>query len=130
MAEREADEARLARMRDALQSRLLSAVPGLRVNGPDDARLAGCLHVSTPHIAADAALARLWGQVAISTGAACQSGVPGPSHVLLAMDIPDWAREGAVRIGLGRFNTEAEIEEAGELIAGALNAAQPERRRA
>lgn len=127
-AEREADERRLAAMRDALQSHLLDAVPGLRVNCSQAPRLAGSLHVSTPHLPGEAVIGRLWGQVALSTGAACQSGVPGPSHVLSAMDIPEWAKEGAVRIGIGRFNIEEELAQAGELIAAALNGAAPARR--
>ncbi|MDQ2102533.1 cysteine desulfurase family protein [Azospirillum isscasi] len=128
--ERIIDEPRLAAMRNALQAQLVAAVPGIRVNGALNSRLAGSLHVSTPHIPGEAAVGRLWGRVAVSTGAACRSGVPGPSHVLSAMDVPKWAREGAVRIGLGRFNTESEVEEAGELIAAALNATEPARRHA
>jgi cysteine desulfurase len=127
-SERESDEPRIAAMRDALQSYLLANVPGLRVNGAKSARLAGSLHVSTPHLPGEAVIGRLWGEVALSTGAACQSGVPGPSHVLSAMAIPEWAKEGAVRIGIGRFNTEDEIAEAGVMIAAALNAATPSRR--
>ncbi|SFD76895.1 cysteine desulfurase [Salipiger profundus] len=129
-AEWQDDERRLAGMRDALQDRLVAAVPDLRVNGALGSRLAGSLHVSTPHLPGEAAVARLWGKVAVSTGAACQSGAPGPSHVLSAMGFPDWVKEGAVRIGVGRFNTEAEIEEAGELISTALGAAKPSRRSA
>lgn len=121
------DEARLLLMRDALQAHLLDAVEGLRINGNHDKRLAGSLHVSTPHVPGDVAVSRLWGRVAISTGAACQSGVPGPSHVLTAMGLPDWAKEGAVRIGLGKMNTEQEVEEAGALIAAALSSAEPVR---
>lgn len=128
--EHDIDEARLARMRDELQARLLASVPGLRVNGLGGKRLSGSLHVSTPHIAGEAAVSRLWGKVAVSTGAACRSGVPGPSHVLAAMDMPEWAREGAVRIGLGRFNDEAEVEAAAGLIAAALRADEPARRSA
>ncbi|MDP5278161.1 aminotransferase class V-fold PLP-dependent enzyme [Sphingomonas sp. DG1-23] len=127
-SERESDEPRIAAMRDALQSHLLANVPGLRVNGSGAARLAGSLHVSTPHLPGEAVIGRLWGKVALSTGAACQSGVPGPSHVLSAMAIPEWARDGAIRIGIGRFNTEDEIAEAGVMIAAALNAATPSRR--
>lgn len=126
--EREADERRLAEMRDVLQLQLVDAVPGLQVNGSPVARLAGSLHVSTPHIPGEAAVARLWGRVALSTGAACQSGVPGPSHVLSAMALPEWAKEGAVRIGIGRFNSEDEVAQAGGLIAAALNADAPARR--
>lgn len=126
--ERDADERRLQTMRDALQLYLVDTVPGLRVNGSPTSRLAGSLHISTPHLPGEAAVARLWGQVALSTGAACQSGVPGPSHVLSAMAIPEWAQEGAVRIGVGRFNTEDEVTQASELIAAALNATTPTRR--
>lgn len=129
-SERELDERRIASMRDALQSRLTAAVPGLHVNGDPANRLAGSLHVSTPHLPGDAVVGRLWGRVAVSTGAACQSGAPGPSHVLSAIDMPGWARDGAVRIGIGRFNTTREIDEAADLIASALYPAELARRRA
>lgn len=123
-----ADEVRIGAMRDTLQQHLVDVVPGLVVNRTAD-RLAGSLHVSTPHIPGDAAVARLWGRVAVSTGAACQSGAPGPSHVLTAMGLDEWVAEGAVRIGVGRFNTPDEIEEAAALIGSAL-APEPARRRA
>lgn len=117
--ERGPDEDRISAMRDTLEARLIDAVPGLRVNGSRE-RLAGSLHVSTPHISGEAAVARLWGQVALSTGAACQSGVPGPSHVLSAMGVEEWVADGAVRIGVGKFNKPEEIELAAEMIAAAL----------
>ena len=123
------DEAKIAAMRDALAARLLNGVPGLRVNGAPNSRIAGSLHVSTPHVPGEAAVARLWGRVDVSTGAACQSGVPGPSHVLSAMDVEDWVRDGAVRIGIGKFNTDDEIDAAGTMIAAALGA-EPARLRA
>lgn len=128
-AERGHDETRIAAMRDALEARLVDGIPGLRVNGAPGARIAGSLHVSTPHLPGEAVVARLWGRVDLSTGAACQSGVPGPSHVLSAMNAEDWVQEGAVRIGIGRFNTEDEIDAAGALIAAALGA-EPARLRA
>lgn len=126
--ERARDEHRLAALRDSLQAHLMDAVSGLRVNGAVCSRLAGSLHVSTPHLPGEAVIGRLWGRVALSTGAACQSGVPGSSHVLDAMNIPDWAKDGAIRIGIGRFNTEEEIAEAGDLIAAALGGAADTRR--
>lgn len=126
--ERGEDEARLQLLRDRLQARLVDAVPGLLVNGLGAERLAGSLHISSPHIPGDAVVSRLWGQLAVSTGAACQSGAQTPSHVLTAMDLPEWARDGAVRIGLGRFNTDSEIDCAAELLASALNARAPARR--
>lgn len=124
------DEARIAQMRDSLETRLLERVPELHVNGDRNARLAGSLHVSTPHLPGEAAVARLWARVAVSTGSACRSGVPGPSHVLRAMSLSEWVQEGAVRIGLGRFTTETEVDAAAYLIADALAATRPARRRA
>jgi len=114
------DEARIGRMRDRLQVELERRVEGLVVNGGSGRRIAGCLHISTPGLPGEAVVARLYDRISVSTGAACQTGVPGPSHVLAAMPVPDWVAEGAVRIGVGIFNTEAEIEEAGGLIAEAM----------
>jgi cysteine desulfurase len=54
--------------------------------------------------------------------------VPGPSHVLTAIGLPEWAKEGAVRIGLGRFNTDEDLLTAGEMIAAALQAVEPARK--
>jgi len=126
--ERDEDEARLQLQRDWLQARLVDGVPGLVVNGIGAERLAGCLHISSPHIPGDAVVSRLWGELAVSTGAACQSGAQTPSHVLTAMGLPEWARDGAVRIGLGRFTTDDEIERAAALLVPALNALAPARR--
>lgn len=116
------DEARIQLMRDGLEARLLANVPGLVINGVGARRLAGSLHISSPHIPGDAVVSRLWGKLAVSTGAACQSGAQTPSHVLTAMGLDEWVRNGAVRIGIGRFNNEDEIERAGELLVPALNA--------
>ncbi len=126
--ESEFDEARIRCLRDNLQCRLMTAVPGLLVNGADAERIAGSLHISSPHIPGDAVVSRLWGALAVSTGAACQSGAQAPSHVLTAMGLPDWAREGAVRVGIGRFNTSEDVDRAVELLAPALNAQAPARR--
>lgn len=117
-----ADETRLRAQRDALEAFLIDNVPGLVVNGDRSNRLAGALHVSAPDAPGEAVVARLWGQVDVSTGAACQSGVPGPSHVLSAMGVPEWVSEGAVRMCVGKFNDDEEIAKAGNLIAAAMRA--------
>ena len=118
----EHDEERIALLRDRLEAILTERVPGLRVNGDRGARLAGALHVSSPAIPAEALVVRLWGKVALSSGAACQSGVPGPSHVLTAMGLEDWVVEGGIRMCVGKFNDAAEIERAGAIIAEAMGA--------
>jgi len=128
MSEMDDDEARIGRLRDRLEAILIANVPGLAVNGDVGFRLQGALHVSSPAISGDALTARMWGRVAVSTGAACQSGVPGPSHVLAAMGVAEWIADGAVRICVGKFNDEADIETAGVLLCEAMREA-PELRR-
>lgn len=117
------DGARVACLRDRLEAILVAQVPGLSVNGDVAARLNGALHVSVPTVTAEVLVARLWGKVALSSGAACQSGVPGPSHVLTAMALEDWVVEGAVRICVGKFNDADEIERAGILLSEAMHSA-------
>ena len=114
------DEPRIAAMRDRLERILLDRVPNLVVNGDREFRLAGALHVSYPDLPGEAVIARLYGRVDVSSGAACQSGAPGPSHVLTAMRLPMDLAEGAVRMCVGRFNTMDEIAVAAELIADAM----------
>jgi cysteine desulfurase len=113
------DEPRIATLRDRLQSRLLRT-GGVVVNGDQSSRLAGNLHISVCGVPNDAIIARLRRQVAISTGAACSSGALASSHVLLAMGLSEIEREGALRIGLGRFTTEKDVSLASDFIADAI----------
>jgi cysteine desulfurase len=66
-------------------------------------------------------IARIRHQLAISTGAACSSGAIAPSHVLQAMNLAENIIEGALRIGIGKFTTKAEIEKASSVIISAVN---------
>lgn len=125
------DEQRIGAMRDRLQAMLTDGVPGLVVNGDPDGRIAGALHVSSPGIPGEAVVARLHGRVDVSTGAACQSGTPGHSHVLTAIGMSESRADGAVRICVGKFNTSEEIEDAADAIARAMTSSvQAARRRA
>jgi cysteine desulfurase len=119
--EMEEDENRIAAMRDRLQALLLAKVPQLVINGDTDSRLAGNLHTSIPGIPNSAIIARVRSKLAISTGSACSSGVEAPSHVLRALGMSDDLIEGALRIGIGKFTTEEEIERAAEILAIAYN---------
>ena len=56
--------------------------------------------------------------VALSTGSACSSGNPEPSHVLTALGLPDARVRGAVRFGLGRSNTREEIDRVADQLIG------------
>jgi cysteine desulfurase len=114
-------EAQIASKRDRLQNLLLDKIPGLVVNGDTISRLAGNLHISIPDIPNSAVIARVRSQLAISTGSACSSGVETPSHVLQALNLPSEVIEGALRIGLGKFTTDEEIERAAEILSTAVS---------
>ena len=114
------DEPRIAGLRDRLLKGLRAAIPDLVVNGPEAQRLAANLHISVPNAPNDQVVAQLRETVAISTGSACASGVDTPSHVLRAMGLPTWRQESALRIGVGKFNTEVEIDFAAAEIATAI----------
>lgn len=116
-AEMATDELEIAQLRDRLQTRLLQNIPDLIINGDLDHRLAGNLHLSVPGIPNGAIVARLRDRVAISTGSACTSGVEAPSHVLQAMNLSADCIEGAIRIGVGKFTTLAEVEQAAQQFA-------------
>lgn len=119
--EGEEESQRLAQLRDQLQERLKSLVPGLIVNGPQTERLPHNLHVSAPGAPNDVVLSRLRGRVSISTGSACNTGAQEPSHVLRAMRLPDPYIDSCLRIGLGRTTTANEVERAAVEIAAAIN---------
>jgi cysteine desulfurase len=91
----------------------------LRRNSPDHGGLAGCLHVTVPGIDAADRLLDL-PDLALSTGSACSSGEGGPSHVLLAMGRSVEDAFGSIRIGLGRFTTEDEVDRAAVRLVQAL----------
>ena len=112
VAERDAEAARLAALRDRLWQRLHEELDARVVRNGDAVHcLPAALHVSFPGVDAAALLASL-PDVALSSGSACSSASPEPSHVLRALGLPvDRVRSG-IRFGLGRFNTAEEIERA------------------
>lgn len=114
--EMDTDEPAIAKRRDRLQSLLQQSLPHLVVNGDLDNRLAGNLHIALPNIPNDAVIARIRDRLAISTGAACSSGVETPSHVLRAIGLPENFIDGALRIGIGKFTSDADIETAARIL--------------
>ncbi|NEP12845.1 MAG: cysteine desulfurase [Symploca sp. SIO2C1] len=115
------DEKAIASKRDKLQSLLLDTIPDLIINGDTTSRLAGNLHISIPDIPNSAVIARVRSQLAISTGSACSSGIETPSHVLQALNLTSEVIEGALRIGLGKFTTDEEIDKAAEILSTAVS---------
>jgi len=107
--EGQAESLRMRTLRNRLLEKLQSALDGVAVNGSLEHRLAANLNVTFSGVDA-AALLMSMPDVALSTGSACSSAVPAPSHVLRAIGLSPEAARGSVRFGLGRFNTEEEID--------------------
>lgn len=104
---------RLRALRNRLYEGLVAGVPDVRLNGPallpPEWRLPGNLNVSFPGVDGESLLLVLK-NLAVSTGSACTSALPEPSHVLRALGLDDPAARSSLRFGLGRFNTTAEVE--------------------
>ncbi len=108
----------IAALRDRMLARLGAAIPGITVNGTLSARLAGNLNLTFPAAAA-AALMRACPDLCLSTGSACSSTEIAPSHVLTAMGLDADAASRSLRVGIGRFNSAADIDTAADLLIAA-----------
>jgi len=121
--------ARLAALRDRLVAGVLERVPDAVLRGPADlalpaagatgsaARLPANAHLTFPGCEGDSLLYLLDSAgVEVSTGSACQAGVPRPSHVLLAMGVPEVEARGALRFSLGATSTDAEVDRVLEVL--------------
>lgn len=111
----EAEPARLADLRDELE-RGLAKLGDMSVNGADAARLPNTTSVRLGGVDADALIVAI-PQIAFSSGSACTSAVPSPSHVLLAMGLSSDAAEQSIRLSVGRFTTAEDVARAIQLIA-------------
>ncbi|WP_394552340.1 cysteine desulfurase family protein [Agromyces sp. MMS24-JH15] len=112
-AAREADAVRVAALRDRLVAGVAAIAPDAVLSGdPDPAgRLPGNAHFAFPGREGDSLLFLLDAAgVSVSTGSACQAGVPEPSHVLLAMGRSEADSRGALRITLGHDSTAADVD--------------------
>jgi cysteine desulfurase len=103
------------RFRDGLAAR----VEGVSLNGHSELRLPGNLNLRFAGVAALDLLAAL-PDLALSTGSACSSAEIEPSYVIKALGLDRDTANGAIRIGLGRFTTEVEIDRAVDRMADAV----------
>ena len=102
---------KLAHMRDRLIDGILAEIPEVRLNGHRTERLPNNVNVSIRYIEGEALLLRLdLAGIAASSGSACTSGSLDPSHVLLAIGLPHEIAHGSLRLSLGDFNTEHDVD--------------------
>lgn len=114
--------ARIAQLRSQLWERLHGAIEGLSINGPDwrfestrVTRLHGNLNVCFPHVEGQSLMLRA-PLLAVSSGSACTSAEPHPSHVLQAIGRSEDEARSSIRMGIGRFNTSEEIHQAADWL--------------
>ena len=112
------EAARIGALRDEFYRRLAAGVPGLRVNGGTAHRLPGNLNVVFPAATAEALIQAL-PELCMSTGSACSSAAIEPSYVLRAIGLEAGAASRSLRLGLGRFTSQADIAAAAEALIGA-----------
>jgi cysteine desulfurase len=105
-----ADEAKqLERLRDKLKDRIFEGLDEVSINGTMERRLPNNLNISFAYVDSESLLMGI-NDVAVSSGSACTSATLEPSYVLKALGLGDDLAHSAIRFGLGRFNTDEEIE--------------------
>jgi cysteine desulfurase len=115
-AEMAGEAKRLLALRERLRDGILGRLEDVTVNGHPTERLPGNLNLSFAFVEGEALLLALK-DVAVSSGSACTTANPEPSYVLKALGVADDLARGSLRFGLGRFNTEEEVNFAvGEVV--------------
>ncbi len=115
VAEMPAEAERLQKMRDGVIEKLMSELDGILINGGMEHRVSGNLNISIEGADAESLMAAL-PDLAMSSGSACSSASEESSYVLQTIGLSDEMAETSLRIGLGRFNTENEVEYAAERL--------------
>jgi cysteine desulfurase len=100
---------RLTGLRDRLKDKLEAALDYVHVNGSMEHRVPGNLNMSFLYVEGESLLMGI-NDVAVSSGSACTSATLEPSYVLKALGLGDDVAHSSIRFGLGRFNTEAEVD--------------------
>jgi cysteine desulfurase len=125
LAELASEADRVARLRDRLAAGILNAVPDAVVLGADAPRVPGTLHVLFDGARGETMLFLLDQRgISVSTGSACQAGVPEPSHVVRALGRDEDAARSVLRLSLGRTTTDADVDAALAAVPWAVERAR------
>jgi len=106
---------RISQLRDTLLKGIRAENPNASINGSMEHRVAGNLNMSFPGANNEAIIAAV-PEIAISSGSACTTSTMEPSHVLLALGMSKNEVYSSLRFGIGRFNTEKDVETATKVI--------------
>jgi cysteine desulfurase len=121
VARRDEEVARAAELRDRLADGLVAAVPDVFVNGDPAHKVAGNLHVGFPGVESEALLLMLDQRgICAAAGSSCSSGATEPSHVLEAIGLSRADALASIRLSLGYPTTDADIDQALDVIPDAV----------
>jgi cysteine desulfurase len=109
------ESARMTALRERLQTRIMSRLDEVYVNGSLQHRLPGNLNLSFNFVEGEGLMMAIK-DVAVSSGSACTSTSLEPSYVLRALGVGDELAHSSIRFGLGRFNTEEEVDYVADLL--------------
>jgi cysteine desulfurase len=112
---------RLAALRERLLARLRAALEGIALNGAATPRLPGNLNLTIARIDAESLLLELVDQLSASTGSACADAAGKPSPSLKAIGLDPARMSASLRLGIGRFTTQNDIDRAADALIGAIH---------
>ncbi|KRX03007.1 Pyridoxal phosphate-dependent transferase [Pseudocohnilembus persalinus] len=117
--EMENDHAHITKLYNKLLGKLQESVPEIYINGDENQRYHGNLNISFAYVEGES-LQMAVKDLALSSGSACTSASLEPSYVLRALGVEEELAHTSLRIGIGRFTTEEEIDKAAELIINSV----------
>ena len=115
-----AEADRIAALRERLRARIMARLDEVYINGSVEHRLPGNLNISFNFVEGEGLMMAIK-DVAVSSGSACTSASLEPSYVLRALGVGDELAHSSIRFGLGRFNTEEEVDYVGDLMIEKVN---------
>lgn len=122
----EEEAARLRPMRDRFEAEIRSRIADVTINGADSPRLPNTSNLSFPNVESNALLVLLDRHgICCSAGSACRTGSTQSSHVLRAMSVPADRINGSVRVSFGRFNTDADVARAIDVLPRVVSQLTP-----
>jgi cysteine desulfurase len=127
-AEMEQEASKLAVLRNRLREGIMSRLDECYINGSMEHRLPGNLNLSFAGVDGESLLMGI-NDIAVSSGSACTSAMLEPSHVLKALGVEDEMAHSSIRFGIGRFNSEAEVDYVADRVVetvGRLRELSPE----
>ncbi|HTQ47346.1 MAG TPA: IscS subfamily cysteine desulfurase [Polyangiaceae bacterium] len=111
------ETAKLTALRERLRERIMKQLDEVYINGSVEHRLPGNLNISFNFVEGEGLMMGIK-DVAVSSGSACTSASLEPSYVLRALGVGDELAHSSIRFGIGRFNTEEEVDYVADLVVG------------